>query len=171
MGDGAPPALGARPWPGPSLPAGYRLRETRPDPAEDQGIADLLNAAFGRTSHTAAEFRGFTATAPPTGAIWTWWPRLPAACSPATWGSLGPGQSAGHLRAGLHPPEHRRRGLALAMVREGLRRLRALGAVDAYVESSSGEPPNALYDAAGFAEAYLGTTGGSPCPAERRPAS
>jgi len=149
--------LGARLRPGPSLPAGYRLRETRPDPAEDQGIADLLNAAFGRTSHTAAEFRGFTATAPSYRRDLDLVAEAPGgllACYVGiTW---DPANRRGIFEPVCTHPEHRRRGLALAMVREGLRRLRALGAVDAYVESSSGEPPNALYDAAGFAEAYLG---------------
>lgn len=157
--------FGARPWPGASLPAGYRLRETRPDPADDQGIADLLNAAFGRTSHTAAEFRGFTATAPsfrrdldlvaegPGGLL--------ACYVGLTW---DPANRRGIFEPVCTHPDHRRRGLALAVMREGLRRLRALGAADAYVESGSGEPPNALYDAAGFTEAYPGHYWRKPLP-------
>ena len=53
-------------------------------------------------------------------------------------------------------PDHRGRGLALAAMREGLRRLRALGAEYAFVETGDLEPANALYDAVGFSEAHLG---------------
>jgi len=61
-------------------------------------------------------------------------------------------------------PDHRRRGLALALMRGGLLRLRALEAAGAYVESGSGEPANALYDAVGFTEAYLGHYWRKPLP-------
>ncbi len=149
--------LGTRLPPVPSLPPGYRLRETRRDPADDQGIADLLNAAFGRTFHTAAEFRGFTINAPsyrrdldlaaeaPGGVL--------ACYVGLTW---DPTNLRGMFEPVCTHPEHRRRGLALALMREGLRRLAALGAADAYVENGDMEPANALYEAAGFTEAYLG---------------
>jgi len=149
--------LGVRPWPVPSLPDGYLLRETRPDPADDQGIADLLNAAFGRTFHTAAEFRGFTTHAPS-------YRRDLDLVAEADGGILacyvGLTWDEANRRGVFEPvcthPEHRRRGLALALMREGLRRLSALGAVDACVETGDMDPANALYEAAGFAEAYLG---------------
>jgi hypothetical protein len=41
-------------------------------------------------------------------------------------------------------------------MREGLRRLRALGATDAFVETGDMGPANGLYEAVGFTEAYLG---------------
>ena len=149
--------FGARPWPDPALPVGYRLRETRPDPADNQGIADLLNAAFGRTLHTAAEFRGFTATAPSYRRDLDLVAEAPGGLLACYVGiTSDPANRRGIFEPVCTHPEHRRRGLALAVMREGLRRLRALGAADAYVESSSGEPANALYDAAGFSEAYLG---------------
>lgn len=149
--------LGTRPRGIPSLPPGYRLRETRPDPADDQGIADLLNAAFGRTFHTAAEFRGFTAHAPsyrrdldlvaeaPGGIL--------ASYVGITWDEAN---RRGSFEPVCTHPEHRRRGLAVTLMREGLRRLAALGATDAYVETGDMEPANALYEEAGFTEAYLG---------------
>ena len=50
-------------------------------------------------------------------------------------------------------PDHRRRGLASAVVAEGMRRGAALGAQVAYVGSGEGSPANLLYEALGFVEA------------------
>jgi mycothiol synthase len=149
--------LGAQPLPVPGIAAGYILRETRPDPADEQGIADILNAAFRRSIHTAAEFRGFTSAAPSYRRdldLVAWAPGGGfGAYVGITW-------DAANRRGIFEPvcthPEHRRRGLALTLMREGLRRLRALGAADAYVETGDGEAANGLYDAVGFTEAYLG---------------
>jgi len=44
-------------------------------------------------------------------------------------------------------PNHRRRGRALALLREGLRRLQALGATEAYVDTGQAVPANQLYEA------------------------
>lgn len=149
--------LGVHPLPVPSLPRGYRLRETRPEPADDQGIADLLNAAFNRSIHTAAEFRGFTAHAPSYRRDLD----LVAATSDGGFASYAavtwdPPNRRGIFEPVCTHPEHRRRGLALALMREGLRRLRVLGAVHAHVETGDMEPANALYDSVGFTEAYRG---------------
>ncbi len=54
-------------------------------------------------------------------------------------------------------PEHHRRGLARALMREGLLRLRALGAQYAMVDTGDMAPANQLYDAMGFSEMYRGT--------------
>jgi mycothiol synthase len=149
--------LGTRPLPSPEMAPGYTLRETRPDLADDQGIADLLNAAFGRTAHTAAEFRGFTATAPsfrrdldlvaeaPGGSL--------AAYVGITW---DPGNRRGIFEPVCTHPDHRRRGLARALMQEGLRRLQALGALNCHVETGDMAPANALYEAVGFTESYRG---------------
>ncbi len=50
---------------------------------------------------------------------------------------------------GTHP-EHRRKGLASAVIAEGLRRSAALGAEMAHVGSGAGQPSNVLYDSLGF---------------------
>ena len=149
--------LGRRPVNVPEIPAGYTLRETRPDPADDQGIADILNAAFGRSLHTAAEFRGFTRHAPS-------YRRDLDLVAEAAAGGFGayvgstwdPANRRGIFEPVCTHPEHRRRGLALTLMREGLCRLQALGATDAYVETGDMGPANGLYDAAGFTEAYRG---------------
>jgi mycothiol synthase len=52
---------------------------------------------------------------------------------------------------GTHPA-HRRRGLAKAMMCEGLRRLRALGATVACVGCGTDEAANRLYESAGFSD-------------------
>lgn len=48
--------------------------------------------------------------------------------------------------------DHRRRGLASAVMAEGLRRGAALGAENAYVGSEAGEPSNHLYASLGFTD-------------------
>lgn len=148
--------LGALPLPVPPVPPGYRLRETVDDPSDDHAIADILTVCF-RHGHTGAEFRGFTSHAPsyrrdldlvmegPGGVV--------ACYVGLTWDTA--------CRRGIFEPvcthpDHRGRGLALAAMREGLRRLHALGAEHAFVETGDMEPANALYDAVGFTEAYLG---------------
>lgn len=149
--------FGARPVAVPEIAAGYTLRKTRPDPADDQAVADILNAAFERDIHTAAEFHGFTAHAPS-------YRRDLDLVAEAPGGGLGsyvgitwdPANRRGIFEPVCTHPAHRRRGLALTLMREGLRRLRALGATDAYVETGDMGPANGLYDAAGFTEAYRG---------------
>ena len=54
---------------------------------------------------------------------------------------------------GTHP-EHRRLGLASAVMAEGLRRGAALGAERAYVGSGAGRPSNVLYESLGFTEVW-----------------
>ena len=143
--------------PVPEIAAGYTLRETRPDPADDQGIADILNAAFRRTIHTAAEFRGFASAAPSYRRDLDLVAEAPAGGFGAYVGiTWDPANRRGIFEPVCTHPEHRRRGLALTLMREGLRRLRALGAADAYVETGDMGPANGLYDAVGFTEAYLG---------------
>jgi len=149
--------LGERPLPVPEMAEGYTLRETRPDPADDQAVADLLNAAFGRTWHTAAEFRGFTSTAPSYRRDLDLVAEAPGGGFGAYVGiTLDVANRRGIFEPVCTHPAHRRRGFALALMREGLCRLQALGATDAHVETGDMGPANALYDAAGFTEAYIG---------------
>ncbi len=64
---------------------------------------------------------------------------------------------------GSHP-EHRRRGLAAAVCREGMRRLRALGAEWAIVLSWDEEGPGRLYESIGFREVMRSTQWVRPWP-------
>jgi ribosomal protein S18 acetylase RimI-like enzyme len=147
--------LGSGPLPEAGLPAGYRIRSTLPVDEDHQLIADLLNAAFGRDIHHAGETRGFQAHAPsyrrdldlvaeaPDGVF--------ASYSAVCWDDH-------NKHAIFEPvcthPEHRGRGLAKALMFEGLRRARGQGAIFASVETGSAAAANALYDSIGFAEEY-----------------
>lgn len=144
--------------PRPVLPAPYVLRTVRADDLEDCGrVADLLNAAFGRTFHSAVEFQNFTRMAPcyradldlvaaaPDGTL--------AAYVGIAWDDL-------NRHATFEPvcahPDHRRHGLARALMEEGLHRLASLGAVDVTVETGDQLAANELYDSLGFEEVRRG---------------
>ena len=150
--------LGKGPLAQPQAPPGYTLRTTRPrDLAECARMADLLNAAFGRTFHNAQEYHNFAMHAP------CFRPELDLVAE-ALDGSLaayiGIPYDAVNRRGIFEPvcthPDHRRRGLAQALMQEGLLRLRELGAVDATVDTGDMTPANRFYDSMGFTEAYRG---------------
>jgi ribosomal protein S18 acetylase RimI-like enzyme len=142
----------------PVVAEGYTLRTTNPEDLSDcQKIADLLNAAFGRTFHNAAEYQNFTRLAPcfrgeldlvmeaPDGAFAAY---------------VGIPYDEVNRRGIFEPvcthPDHQRKGLGKALMLEGLHRLRALGAVDVTVDTGDAVPANALYSSIGFTEAYRG---------------
>jgi GNAT superfamily N-acetyltransferase len=148
--------LPAAELPRPPFPAPYRLRELRPgDEADCQRIAGILNAAFGRDFHNAAEYGRFAALSPcyvnaldlaaeaPDGSF-------------AAYVSM-PYDSA-NRRGIFEPvcahPAHLRRGLARALMLEALARVRQVGAVDVMVDTGDAVPANALYESIGFTEAY-----------------
>lgn len=150
--------LGQQPLPQPEVAPGYTLRTTDPDdPADCQRIADLLNAAFGRTFHNAQEYRNFTRHAPcfrrdldlvmvAPGVEFAAYIGIPYD-APNRFGIFEP--------VCTHP-DHQRKGLARALMAEGLLRLRALGAVDVTVDTGDAAAANAFYTAMGFTEAYKG---------------
>jgi len=140
------------------LPAGYTLRTTRPgDPGDAGRIATLLNAAFNRDFHNAAEYLTFSRLAPsfrhdldlialaPDGTF-------------AAYVGIPYVAAIGHgvFEPVCTHPDHRQRGLARALMVEGLHRLRALGAADVAVETGDMIPANRLYDSLGFTERYRG---------------
>ena len=108
---------------------GYSLRATRPDELQDrERIADLLNVAFGRTFHTAEEYGAFTRTAPSFAADLD----LVAVAPDGSFASyVGIAYDGANRRGIVEPvcthPDHRRNGLARALIREGLTRLEARG--------------------------------------------
>jgi GNAT superfamily N-acetyltransferase len=150
--------LGQQPLPQPMITAGYTLRTTDPgDLADCQRIADLLNAAFGRTFHNALEYQNFTRFAPcfrreldlamvaPDGSFAAYI-GIPYDV-PKRYGIFEP--------VCTHPA-HQRKGLARALMAEGLLRLLAQGAVDVTVDTGDMLAANAFYTAMGFTEAYKG---------------
>jgi GNAT superfamily N-acetyltransferase len=150
--------FGQRPLPQPSLAQGYALRTTRPDDEADcQRIADLLNAAFGRDWHTAMEYHSFASQAP----CYRNELDLVAEAPGGSFGAyVGMTYDAANCCGFFEPvcthPDHRRKGLAGALMREGLRRVKALGATDVYVDTGDRAAANEFYETIGFTEAYKG---------------
>lgn len=144
----------APPDPSPT-PAGYTLRATRPERADHERLAALLNAAFGRTIHHAGETEGFQANAPcfvptldlvaeaPDGGF--------AAYAALCWDERN---RRGTFEPVCTHPGHRRLGLAGALMREGMRRAHHLGALEIDVATGDADPANALYDSLPFTERY-----------------
>lgn len=141
-----------------ALAAGYRLRTTEPtNLANCQRVADLLNAAFNRDFHTAIEVQNFTRQAP------CFRPDLDlVAVAPD--GSFAAYVGIAYDETNRHAifepvcthPDHRRHGLARALMIEGVHRLKALGAADVGVDTGDMIPANRLYESIGFSEVCLG---------------
>ena len=139
------------------LSPGYRLRPTRDDDADHRAVADLLNAAFDRTRHTANEVRALQEHAPSfrrdldlvaetaDGAV--------AAYAAVCWDH---DNHRGIFEPICTHPDHRRRCLQRALMTEGMRRAQALGARSLDVSTGDAEPANALYPAVGFTERHRG---------------
>lgn len=150
--------LGQIPLAQPVVAEGYTIRTTQPDDlAECQRMADLLNAAFSRTFHNAEEYHNFCRLAP------SFHPNLDlVAVAPdgAFAAYVGVPYDETNRRGIFEPvcthPDHQRKGLAGALMREALLRLRAMGAVDATVDTGDMLPANRFYDSMGFTEAYRG---------------
>jgi mycothiol synthase len=148
--------LGRQPLPAPILADGYAMRTTDPaDPADCQRIADLLNQAFGRTFHNALEYQHFAELAPSFRRDLD----LVAVAPDGSFAAyVGIPYDEVNRRGIYEPvcthPDHQRKGLARALMTEGLHRLRAIGAVDAIVGTGDMVPANSLYTAMGFTEAY-----------------
>lgn len=140
------------------LAAGYRLATTQPaELANCQRVADLLNAAFNRDFHTGIEVQNFTRHAP------CFRPELDlvAVAPDGTFAAyVGIAYDEVNRHAVFEPvcthPAHQRHGLARGLMVEGLRRLKALGAVDVIVDTGDMIPANRLYDSIGFTEVCLG---------------
>jgi mycothiol synthase len=139
----------------PDVAAPYVLRPTQPTESDYAGLANLLNRAFGRSIHTAREYRTFAENSPsfdhelnlvavdPEGTL--------AAHAGITYDAAN---RYGIVEPVCTDPDHRRHGLAQALIVEGLRRLRGLGAEVASVETGDGAAANALYESCGFKEAH-----------------
>jgi mycothiol synthase len=143
----------------PPATPGYRLRSTCEDTLDDDAarMAELLNAAFGRTIHSAAEYRTF-ATASPS---FRHDLNLVAVASDGAFAAhvgltLDEVNGHGIVEPVCTHPGHRRHGLAQALILDGLGRLRDLGAATCSVETGDMEPANALYRSIGFTEEYRG---------------
>jgi len=150
--------FGRAPLPEPVIAKGYTLRTVdHTDPAECDRIAALLNAAFGRTFHKGEDFAAFARQAP----CFRRDLHLVAVAPDGSFAAhVGTIYDEANRRALYEPvcthPDHRRHGLAQALMFEGMRRVRALGAAQITVETGDAIPANRLYESIGFTEAYKG---------------
>lgn len=148
--------LGCQPRPSVHMAEGYILRTTRPeDPADCQKIADLLNAAFHRTFHNLWEYQNFAQRAPSFRNELD----LVAVAPDGTFAAYVAIPYDETNRLGIFEPvcthpDHLRRGLARALMTEGLLRLWDMGAAEAIVGTGDMEAANGLYTSMGFTEAY-----------------
>ncbi len=148
--------LGQQPRPTVHLAEGYTLRTMRPEELADcQGIADLLNAAFHRTFHNPWEYQNFARRAPSFRRELD----LVAVAPDGTFAAYVGIPYDETNRLGIFEPvcthpDHLRRGLARALMTEGLLRLWEMGAVEAIVGTGDMEAANGLYTSMGFTEAY-----------------
>jgi predicted N-acetyltransferase YhbS len=142
---------------GQPIATGYDMRTTSAATIEDDAarMATLLNAAFGRTIHTAAEYLAFSDGSPSFRHDLNLVAVAPDGAFAAHVGlTLDEENRLGIVEPVCTHPDHRRRGLAAALLFEGLRRLRSLGAELVHVESGDAEGANAFYDNCGFTERY-----------------
>jgi GNAT superfamily N-acetyltransferase len=154
--------LAGQPLPEPVITGGYTLRTTCPPAAgpdhwdDCRRMADLLNAAFERPGfHLPAEYHNWMADAP-------MFRNALNLVMVAPDGSFAAHAALNYVAATRYAifepvcthPDHRQRGLAKALMLEGLRRGRDLGAQVVEVSTGDADAANALYDSIGFTEYY-----------------
>ncbi len=150
--------FGAYMLPAVKIAPGYMLRTTQSgDEDECHRMAELLNAGFNRTTHTALEYRNFVHRSP----AFRHDLNLVAEAPDGTFAAhVGVNYDEINRWCIFEPvcthPAHRRLGLASNLMYEGMRRLKALGARGASVDTGDAVPANTLYETVGFTEAYLG---------------
>ncbi|MFC1475236.1 GNAT family N-acetyltransferase [Candidatus Zixiibacteriota bacterium] len=142
----------------PNIAEGYTIRTVNAEDNDDcQKIADLLNAAFNRDFHTAAEFRNFAKLAPCYRQDLDLVAVAPDGMFAAYTGvPFNEANNYGIFEPVCTHPEHLRKGLAHRLMLEGLCRLKALGASEVYVVTGDQIAANKLYDSIGFEEVYKG---------------
>ncbi|MDX1691207.1 MAG: GNAT family N-acetyltransferase [Acidimicrobiia bacterium] len=151
--------LEGTPLPAPRVAAGYRIRPARIDADDATAFAALLNAAFDRDLHSGREVLRFREHSPSYRADLDLMAEADDGSLVASAGvTVDHATSTATFEPVLTHPGHRRRGLALALLHEGLRLAQREGVRTARVGSGLHTPANHVYDAAGFAERYRGRT-------------
>jgi len=134
---------------------GYRIRGLRPGDAVDhQRVADVLNAGFGRSSHTAAWFATLTRSPAYRAELHLVAETPDGAFASFVGVTYDPENRRGIVEPVCTDPAHRRRGLAAALLVEGIRRVAALGAVEMILGTGDDPGTNAFYAGLGFTEAH-----------------
>jgi ribosomal protein S18 acetylase RimI-like enzyme len=154
--------LGNQPLKEPVVASGYQMRVTHPESEGEehwtdcQRMADLLNWAFNRPGfHQAKEYHNFVTQAP----MFLVELNLVMVAPDGTFAAHAAlNYDSANRFAIFEPvcthPEHRQLGLAKALMLEGLRRVRQLGARVVEVSTGDADAANALYDSIGFTEYY-----------------
>jgi len=138
--------------PSPRLPEGYRLHTVRPGNREDcERYARLLNDSFRRDFHTAQELITFTKHSPSFRSEL----ELAAVAPDGSFAALTGMIYDADNRFGLFEPvcatqERRPLGLTGALMAEGYRRVRLLGAEHCYTGTGIGMAANRFYESCGF---------------------
>ncbi|HYO42975.1 MAG TPA: GNAT family N-acetyltransferase [Candidatus Limnocylindrales bacterium] len=143
----------------PDVAPGYGLRATAEATldADCARMAALLNASFGRTVHTAAEYRTFATRSPSFRHDLNLVVIAPGGSIAAHAGfTLDEANRHGIIEPVCTHPAHRQVGLGRALILEGLGRLRDVGAATCDVETGDMVAANALYRSIGFTEEYRG---------------
>ena len=139
----------------PSLPGGYRLRPTEGADGDCARMAALLNAAFGRTVHTAREYHTFMDRSPSFEHELNLVAVAPDGSFAAHAGfTYDPDNRNGIVEPVCTHPDHRRLNLARTLVLEGVHRVVARGARTASLATGEGLAANALYADCGFTTAH-----------------
>jgi len=134
------------------LPDGYTLRNVEATDEDFEKMANLLNAAFNRTFHSAEEYRNFATLAPSYNSELEILVVAPN------------GEFAAHAGFTAHKkesfvvvepvcthPDHQNLGLARIAIAEGLNRCLQMGIKDAYIEAWYSNPvSNHVYEQMGF---------------------
>jgi mycothiol synthase len=134
------------------MPSGYRLHAVRPGHPEDcRRYAELLNAAFGRTSHKAQEIATFTTKSPSFRSDLELVVMAPDGSFAALAGMIYDKINRfGYFEPVCATPEPHPLGLTGTLMLEGHRRACNLGAECCYVGTGIGMPANRFYEALGF---------------------
>ena len=149
--------FGKRPFSPATLHPDYTLRTTKAEQADYDRIAALLNASFNRDFHSGIEVGNFMTQSPSFDHELD----LVAVAPDGTFAAyVGMTYDEVNRSAEFEPvcthPDHQRKGLARALMLDGLHRLNALGASDVFVDTGDQIAANKLYEAVGFTEAYKG---------------
>ena len=137
---------------------GYVLRSTRAtDDDLTQRMADVINAGFNTDIHSPTEIHTFMTKSP----TFSHDLNLIAEATDGSFAAhVGGTYDERNRRGIIEPvcthPDHRRRGLARALIIEMFHLLREVGATDVYVDTGDDDGASAFYESAGFTESYHG---------------
>ncbi len=145
------------PIPDVEIPEGYTIRGQRPNDDEDRArLVKALDVVFPRVQTTTVNYRVFETVSPSYRCDLHLMAVAPdgncAAFCGITWDPVN--------RQGIFEPvgtvdEYRQKRLGQALMAEGLRRLKALGATHAIVGTGDMEAANRLYESLGFTEYHV----------------